>query len=96
MNFFVRRTDIAQLHGYYRSLGRDFKPLFEDLLKHMASQKAEADELRQQLHVASELAMQSNAAVSTKLEEVLREEKDQAAADRQNLLSQITNLVMAQ
>jgi kinesin family protein 11 len=86
----------TQLHGSYSSLGRDFKMLFEDLLKHINAQKTEADELRQQLYAASELAMQSNAAASTKLEEVLREEKEQAAADRQNLLSQITNLVMAQ
>jgi kinesin family protein 11 len=40
--------------------------------------------------------MQSNAAASTKLEEVLLEEKEQAAADRHNLLSQIANLVMSQ
>jgi kinesin family protein 11 len=86
----------AQLHTSYSSLGRDFKILFEDLLKHIEAQKTEAGELRQQLHTASELAMQQNAAASTKLEEVLHEEKDRAAADRQNLLSQITNLVMAQ
>jgi kinesin family protein 11 len=86
----------AQLHGSYSSLGRDFKALFEDLLKHINAQRTEADELRQQLHLASELAMQSNAAASTKLEEVLLEEKEQAAADRHNLLSQIANLVMSQ
>jgi kinesin family protein 11 len=40
--------------------------------------------------------MQSNAAVASRLDEVLQEERDQAALDRQNLLSQITNLVMAQ
>lgn len=40
--------------------------------------------------------MQSNVAASTRLDEVLREEKEQAAVDRQNLLAQITNLVMAQ
>ena len=86
----------TQLHSSYSSLGRDFKTLFEDLLKHINAQRTEADELRQHLHAASELAMQSNVAVSTKLEEVLREEKEQAAVDRQNLLSQITNLVMSQ
>jgi kinesin family protein 11 len=86
----------TQLHGSYSSLGRDFKALFEDLLKHVNAQKAEADELRKQLTTASELAMQSNAAVASRLDEVLQEERDQAALDRQNLLSQITNLVMAQ
>lgn len=86
----------TQLHGSYSSLGRDFKSLFEDLLKHINAQKAEADELRQQLQAASELAMQSNAAASTKLDDVLKEERQQAAANRQTLLSQITNLVTLQ
>jgi kinesin family protein 11 len=40
--------------------------------------------------------MQSNVAVSNRLDEVLREEREQAAADRQNLLLQITNLVTTQ
>lgn len=85
-----------QLHTSYSSLGRDFKSLFEDLLKHLNAQKAEAGLLRQQLSAASEFAMQSFAAASNRLSEVLREEKEQAAAERQNLLSQITNLVMSQ
>lgn len=42
------------------------------------------------------MAMQSNAAASAKLDEVLQEEREQAAADRQSLISQITNLVNAQ
>jgi len=40
--------------------------------------------------------MQANSAASAKLDDVLREEREQAAADRQTLLIQITNLVMAQ
>ncbi|TAQ84322.1 hypothetical protein B7494_g7356 [Chlorociboria aeruginascens] len=86
----------TQLHGSYSSLGRDFKTIFEDLLKHINAQKAEADLLRQQLTAASEAAMQSNAAMSARLEDVLKEEREQATVDRQNLLSQITTLVMAQ
>lgn len=86
----------TQLHGSYSSLGRDFKGLFEELLKHVNSQKAEADELRKQLIASSEIAMRSNDAVASRLDEVLQEERDQAALDRQNLLSQISTLVMAQ
>lgn len=70
--------------------------MFEDLLKHVSAQKDEADALRQQLNTASELAMQSNMAASARLDDVLREEREQAAADRQNLLLQITNLVTTQ
>ncbi|KAF4635394.1 hypothetical protein G7Y89_g2704 [Cudoniella acicularis] len=86
----------TQLHTSYSSLGRDFKALFEDLLKHVNTQKAEAEKLRKQLTSASELAMESNAAATARLDEVLREEREQAATDRQNLLSQITTLVTAQ
>jgi kinesin family protein 11 len=86
----------THLHGSYSSLGRDFKALFEDLLKHISEQRAEADELREQLHVASELAMQSNAAAAARLDQVLQEERQQASLDRQSLLSQITSLVTAQ
>lgn len=70
--------------------------MFEDLLKHIDAQRTEADALRQQLNTASELAMQANSAASAKLDDVLREEREQAAVDRQSLLMQITNLVMAQ
>jgi kinesin family protein 11 len=48
------------------------------------------------LTTASELAMQANIAAESKLDEILRQEREQAATDRQNLLSQITGLVMAQ
>jgi kinesin family protein 11 len=94
--FLLINTDSSRLHGSYSSLGRDFKTLFEDLVKHINTQKAEAYELRQQLNAASDLAMQSNLAATTKLDEVLEEERKQAAADRQNLLSQIASLVTAQ
>lgn len=86
----------AQLHSSYSALGRDFKSLFEDLLRHINEQKVEADELRKELHVASELALQSNAKAAARLGQVLEEERQQAALDRQNLLSQITSLVTAQ
>ena len=85
-----------QLHGSYSSLGRDFKTLFEDLLEHISEQRAEADELRQSLHEASELAMQSNAQAAAQLEQVLKEERQLAALDRQSLLSQISSLVNTQ
>lgn len=40
--------------------------------------------------------MQANAAASARLDVVLTEERQQLAADRQNLLSQITSLITAQ
>jgi kinesin family protein 11 len=70
--------------------------MFEDLIKHVNSQKSEVEELRRQLTVASETAIQANAFASSKLDTVLSEERQQAASDRQNLLSQIANLITSQ
>ena len=83
----------GQLHTSYSSLGRDFKNIFEELVKHLNTQKAEADSLRKQLWIASQATMQADADVSAKLEACLTEERQQAAVERQNLLSQITDLV---
>jgi kinesin family member 11 len=70
--------------------------MFEELIKHVNDQKAEADGLRRQLIIASEAAMEANVAASTRLDTILAEERQQAAADRQSLLSQITSLIMTQ
>ena len=86
----------TQLHGSYSSLGRDFKTLFEDLVKHIRSQKTEVDSLRQQLQAASELALHSNVIASNNLDKVLQEERKHAATDRDNLLAQITCLITSQ
>ncbi|KAI9840939.1 MAG: kinesin motor protein cin8 [Sclerophora amabilis] len=84
-----------QLHTSYSSLGRDFKGIFEDLLKHLNMQRAEADELRRDLSAATALAMQANDAASSNLETLLAEERKQASDDRKNLLEQIGGLVNA-
>ncbi|KAL8837633.1 MAG: hypothetical protein Q9176_005550 [Flavoplaca citrina] len=82
-----------QLHTSYSSLGRDFKAIFEELVKHVNTQKAEADELRSHISKAAQAAIQAKAEMSTRLETVMRDERAQAAEDRQDLLSQISLLV---
>lgn len=62
-------------------------------MKHVNTQKAEADELRFQISTATLSAIQAEADLSSRLEAVLKEERAQAAEDRQNLLSQISLLV---
>ncbi|KAL8703843.1 MAG: hypothetical protein Q9201_002993 [Fulgogasparrea decipioides] len=83
----------TQLHTSYSSLGRDFKAIFEELVKHVSAQKAEAEELRSQVSAAAQDAMQAEARMSSQLESTLMEERAQAAQDREDLLSQITSLV---
>ncbi|KAL9581169.1 MAG: hypothetical protein Q9203_006006, partial [Teloschistes exilis] len=83
----------TQLHASYSSLGRDFKAIFEELVKHVNSQKAEADELRCQISKAAQDAMLAESRMSSELETALKEERTEAAQDREALLSQITSLV---
>ncbi|KAL8773707.1 MAG: hypothetical protein Q9209_001475 [Squamulea sp. 1 TL-2023] len=82
-----------QLHTSYSSLGRDFKSIFEELVKHVNAQKAEADELQSHISAAAHDAMQAEAQMAFRIEAVLNEERAQAALDRQDLLSQISSLV---
>lgn len=82
-----------QLHTSYSSLGKDFKNIFEELVKHVNSQKAEADELRQKASAAAQAAIQADDEVSARIDACLKEEREQAAHDREDLLLQITNLV---
>jgi kinesin family protein 11 len=86
----------SQLHTSYSSLGKDFKSVFEELLRHVRAQKAESDRLRHELEEATHAVVESNESVSTRLQEVLDEERAQAAAERQALLSQITRLINSQ
>jgi kinesin family protein 11 len=85
-----------QLHSSYSSLGQDFKAVFEELLRHIRAQKAESDRLRQELEEATQAMVESNQSVSAKIQEVLDEERKQAAAERQALLAQITKLINSQ
>ncbi|KAI1086067.1 kinesin-domain-containing protein [Rostrohypoxylon terebratum] len=85
-----------QLHHSYSSLSKDFKSIFEELLKHITSQKKESDALREQLQRAGETAVLSNSSISAQLQEVVNEERRQAAEERQKLLAQITSLINTQ
>ncbi|KAL8957815.1 MAG: hypothetical protein Q9193_005007 [Seirophora villosa] len=83
----------SQLHTSYSSLGRDFKSIFEELVKHVNTQKFEAEELRTQMSKAAQEAMKAKAEISLQLESALEEERAQATQDRRDLLSQISSLV---
>lgn len=82
-----------KLHTSYSSLGRDFKSTFEDIVKHLNAQKAEADELRRQLHTANLAALGANVMASSRLEQTLDEERKTAKTDREDLLAQIKGLI---
>ena len=82
------------MHTSYSSLGKDFKNIFEDLTKHINIQHKEADDLREQISLSAKAALEADEAVSLRLDAVLNEERAQASQDRQNLLRQMSDLVM--
>lgn len=84
------------MHNSYSSLGKDFKSIFEDLVRHMTAQRSEADTLRRQLQSATSAAVLQNASLATRVQDALDEERRQAAEDRQKLMAQIASLLNAQ
>lgn len=100
--FFLSLIDVhtlangTQLHLSYSSLGKDFKSIFEDLFRHINAQKTESDRLRHQLECASDAIVQSNASVSDRIQDVLTQEREEAAKERQQLLTQIATLITSQ
>ncbi|KAK7718332.1 Kinesin-related motor protein [Diaporthe eres] len=85
----------SHLHASYSTLGKDFKTIFENLLRHISVQRSESDCLRRQLEDASQTILRSNESTSAQIETVVNEERRQAAEDRQQLLAQITTLINA-
>lgn len=84
------------LHTSYATLGKDFKAIFDELLKHSAAQKQESDDLREQLQVAAQNVTQSNTSIATRIQHVIDEERRQAAEERRALLTQIASLINSQ
>jgi kinesin family member 11 len=66
------------------------------LLRHNATQRKESDDLRQQLQGATENVVQSNASISVQIQNVIDQERRQAAEERRALLAQITSLINSQ
>lgn len=85
----------SHLHTSYSSLGKDFKTMFEELLHHIGVQRSESNTLRRQLQDASQTMLEANASVSAQIQDVVDQERKQAAEDRQKLLAQIASLINA-
>ncbi len=83
----------TQLQDSYVSLGREFKTTFEDLIKRMNEQQAEADELRQQISQAGVTYDNAGEASQQHLQKAIEEEQQTAAAERTALLARISSLI---
>jgi kinesin family protein 11 len=67
--------------------------MFEKMVDHMNSQKAEVNGLRAQLLEANGKTINANREASSELQRALDEERSNAEADRATLLSQMTLLI---
>lgn len=85
-----------KLHSSYNSFGEESTSLFENLIRHIATQRCESDSLRRKLHSATHAIVLQNVDISTHVHEALQEERRQAAEDRGKLLRQISTLVNQQ
>lgn len=83
----------TQLHLSYSALGRDFKSMFEDVVKHANSQREDVDRLREQLQEANKKIIASNAAASSSLEKCLSDERQASQLDRDQLFAQMKSLI---
>ncbi|KAI1068140.1 hypothetical protein LB507_004563 [Fusarium sp. FIESC RH6] len=83
----------GQLHNSYSALGKDFKTIFEELVKHITAQRAECDSLKRQLQSATNTIVLQNATISSRIQDALTEERRLAVDDRQKLMAQISTLI---
>lgn len=85
----------SQLHTSYSSMGKEFKSMFEDLMKHVASQKAEIEDLHKHMADAGKFITASNIHTKDDIMRVINDERDQARMEREVLLESITALINA-
>lgn len=85
----------SQLHTSYSSMGKEFKGMFEDLMKHVSAQKSEVEDLRKQITLAGESIVTSNQSAATDLKNIVEEERDQQRVEREILIEQITAMIQA-
>ncbi|TKA57290.1 hypothetical protein B0A49_11673, partial [Cryomyces minteri] len=83
----------TQLHSSYSLLGKDFKNTFDDLVRRMNEQQAEADRMRRYMIQADAALLGANRDAQTRISQVVDEEKQKAAVDRERLLLEITSLI---
>lgn len=67
--------------------------MFEDMVAHVNSQKAEINQLRLQLQEANQQAVEANRRASAHLAQTMEEENAHAEAERDHLMSQIRSLI---
>lgn len=78
------------MHSSFVSLGKDLRLTFDDLVKQLDAQQAEAEKLRRELSGACSALIKANEASRMKLRKELAEEKQKGAEDRAKILQHMT------
>lgn len=84
-----------ELHQSYANLGREFKATFDGLVKNLNTQQAENERLHAQVLEANTALLAANGHTQGRLAQVVDEEKQKSAEERQQLLQQIAALIGA-
>ncbi|KAF4125068.1 kinesin family member 11 [Geosmithia morbida] len=85
----------SQLHGSYSALGKDFKSIFDDLVKHLTTQRSEASNHSRQVDTGMNSIGQQSAAVSAKIQESEEEERRSSAEEAHKFMAQFSSLFTA-
>lgn len=83
----------SQLQDSYVTLGREFKTIFEDLIRRMHEQQSEAQRLREEMASANATFVEASQASQTELQQAIDQERQTAASERATLLASITGLI---
>lgn len=84
-----------ELHQSYANLGREFKATFDGLVKSLNAQQTENERLHAEVLQANAALLAANSHTQSRLAQVVDEEKQKSAEERQQLLQQITALIGA-
>ncbi|OQU95893.1 Kinesin motor domain-containing protein [Cladophialophora immunda] len=83
----------TQLHSSYSGLGKDFKAMFDDLIKQLTVQREEIEALSSALQGASRTNIEASLTASTQLEAIRDEERKTAEEEKEKLKEQILKLI---
>lgn len=83
----------GQLQESFVSLGREFKTLFEDLIKRMNEQQLEAQKLRREIADANKRFVEAGELSHGHLQQAIDQERETSAKERESLMLQITSLI---
>ncbi|KAK0315344.1 Kinesin- motor protein [Friedmanniomyces endolithicus] len=83
----------GQLQDSYVSLGKEFKGIFDGLIKRMNEQQGEAERLRQQIAQANAGFVDAGRDSQQQFAHAIETERQTAASEREALLATITGLV---